>query len=443
MHVLTNIAIAAEALRHNKLRTLLTSLGIIFGVASVIAMLSVGKGAEREILEQMKALGTNNVIIKALVDQKKNPDLQETTEKKKTKWSPGLNITDMNAITDVIPGVRSVSPEIIIECLAVHEDKKRTLKLVGIDSSNIGSTETGLRLGSMFQTHHVVNGAAVCVIGSGVQTKLFANKNPINSQIKCGDLWLTIVGVFQERSLSEKTLEHLGIRDQNYDVYAPYTTVLRRFRNRALLTKRMINEAAREDEDEKKEQSDEEKNPHQVDRLIVQLHNSEQSQAVAEVVGRLLARRHNGVVDFEIIVPELLLRQEQRTKDIFNFVLGAIAGISLIVGGIGIMNIMLASVLERTKEIGIRRAIGARKRDIVIQFLSETVALSLGGGIAGIIVGLALSSAIQRFAGITTVVSILSIIISFTVAAAIGLAAGIIPARRAAYMDPITALRYE
>ncbi len=443
MNLLTNIGIAAEAIQHNKVRTLLTSLGIIFGVSSVIAMLSVGKGAEQEILEQMRALGSNNLIIKSVVEQKVDKEAGEDETKKKKVWSPGLCIADIEAMRATIPTLKSVSPEIVVECLALHSDKKRSVKLVGIDSAHFSAGEYRVQNGTQLQAMHISHSSAVCVIGWGIKTKLFANEDAIGQSIKCGDLWLTIVGVLASNTFTEKTMEHLGIRDQNYDVYAPYTTVLRRFRNRSLLTKRMLNEASRSDNDEEKALTDEEKNPHQVDRIIVQLMDSQNNQAVAEVISRLLARRHNKVPDFEVVVPELLLRQEQRTKDIFNFVLGAIAGISLVVGGIGIMNIMLASVLERTKEIGTRRAIGATRRDIIIQFLSEAIGLSMGGGLIGVGLGVALSYAISQLAEIKTEVTWTSVLMSFSVSAAIGLIAGIVPARRAATMDPVAALRYE
>ncbi len=446
MHLLSNIGIAAEAIQHNKLRTLLTSLGIIFGVGSVIAMLSIGKGAEQEILEQLKALGANNVIVKAVVldDTKKDDSADNPAAQKKKVWSPGLSIDDMSAISEEVPGVQRIAPEIMVECLAVHADKKRTAKLIGADCSTFDIGEYHLRQGQLFSAIQVQNASPVCVIGSGVSTKLFAGQNAVGQMLKCGDLWLSVIGVLDAQQVSEKTLEHLGIRDENFDVYAPYTTVLSRFRNRSLLTKKMINEAAREqNDDEKLQKTAEEKNPNQLDRIIVQLSDSKTNQAVADVLSRLLARRHHAVADFEVIVPELLLRQEQRTKDIFNVVLGAIAGISLLVGGIGIMNIMLASVLERTKEIGTRRAVGATRRDIVAQFLSEAISLSLGGGILGIAVGVGLSFGIERGAGIHTQVSLVSIALSFAVAAVIGLVFGIVPARRAAALDPIVALRYE
>jgi putative ABC transport system permease protein len=234
------------------------------------------------------------------------------------------------------------------------------------------------------------------------------------------------------------------------DVYVPLSTMLARYRDRARLTERDIeaagqavvvttDEASAGDDEERKERE----NPNQLDRIIVRVHESAQVPAVASIVRRMLERRHNDVVDFEVAVPELLLKQEQRTRTIFNIVLGAIASISLIVGGIGIMNIMLATVLERIREIGVRRAVGATRRDIVAQFLAEAVLISTTGGVAGILLGVALSIGIERVAGIHSIVSTPSVIVAFGVSLAVGLVFGIVPAWRAAQEDPVACLRHE
>src|SRR5438093_3534530 len=234
------------------------------------------------------------------------------------------------------------------------------------------------------------------------------------------------------------------------DVYIPIHRMLTRYRNRAKVTQQDIEQASRavvvttQDQPQEDEQTRSERlNRNQLDKIIVRVDDSKYVPSVASVVQRMLKRRHNSMIDFEIMVPELLLKQEQRTKTIFNIVLGAIASISLIVGGIGIMNIMLASVLERIHEIGVRRAVGATRRDILLQFLSEAVLISVAGGGAGILVGGGLSAAIQRFAGIQTIVSYLSVVVAFGVSFTVGLAFGIMPAHRAARQDPVVCLRYE
>ena len=236
------------------------------------------------------------------------------------------------------------------------------------------------------------------------------------------------------------------------DVYVPATTMLLRYRNRALVTQAEIEAASKAEQGNVAPSAEaavdpsvraEQRNMNQLDRIIVRVNEARLVPSVADVVQRMLARRHNAVVDFEVSVPELLLKQEQRTRTIFNVVLGAIASISLIVGGIGIMNIMLASILERIKEIGVRRAMGATRRDIQLQFLAEAVLISMTGGVAGILAGGGAAFAIERLAGIQTIVSPLSVAVAFGVSCTVGLAFGIVPAHRAAQQDPITCLRYE
>jgi putative ABC transport system permease protein len=235
------------------------------------------------------------------------------------------------------------------------------------------------------------------------------------------------------------------------DVYVPLQTMLIRYENRDMITAEDIRMASMRSngmvfivgDSESDEDAEAKKNYHQLDRLVIQVSDTEKMQATAEVISRLLTRRHYEVVDFEIEIPELLLKQQQRTNDIFNYVLGAIAGISLLVGGIGIMNIMLASVLERIKEIGLRLSIGAQKSDIVQQFLFEAIMISVSGGLIGVVLGISMASIVSAVADIPTIVSFTSILLSFGVAATVGLIFGIAPARRAATQDPIASLRYE
>jgi putative ABC transport system permease protein len=261
--------------------------------------------------------------------------------------------------------------------------------------------------------------------------------------------------VLEDRRISAPLAQKLGVRDANMDVYVPLSTALLRYRDRTLVTKRDVEQGARQEmgtsyvvetgptsaaEEEVKR---ERRNYHQLDRIIVRVSDGATVTPVADIVRRMLQRRHNQVIDYEVTVPELLLQQERRTRTIFNVVLGAIASISLIVGGIGIMNIMLASVLERIREIGVRRALGATQQDILWQFLQEAVMISLAGGIAGVLVGAGLSLGIQHFAGIQTLISPLSIVAAFGVSLSVGLVFGIVPAWRAARQDPVACLRYE
>ncbi|MBF8295932.1 MAG: putative rane protein [Bacteroidetes bacterium] len=444
-HITQSLWIAVEAISHNKLRAMLTSLGIVFGVGSVISMLAVGTGAKQEILEQMKLLGATNIIITPIVEQEEGKvaedELQKKTEKK--RFSPGLTLLDAESIRRTVPYVEFISPEVVVETMVLREGLKRTSKLVGVDSTYFAATDFALERGRIFSKKNMELASPVAVIGHAIKTKFFAKEDPIGGRIKCGNLWLTVIGVLQERTISKQTIQHLGLRDYNYDIYTPVSALLLRYKNRTLVTRLDVQKASRStgsgDDSEQKKPV----NYHQLDRLVVRVSNSERMASLAEVISRMLERRHNNVVDFQVTIPEQLLRQEQRTKEIFNIVLGAIASISLIVGGIGIMNIMLASVMERTKEIGIRRAAGATRRDIALQFLSEAMMISVTGGIIGILLGVGLSFAIQKLAGIMTIVSAISVFLSFIISISIGIAFGFFPARRAAEQDPVICLRYE
>jgi putative ABC transport system permease protein len=445
-HLMFSGRTAAEAVAHNKLRASLTSLGILFGVASVIAMLAIGNGAEQEILAQMKLLGANNIVITPNVEQKEGK-VDKDAKKDSKRFSPGLSWLDAHAIREAIPQVSRVSSEVVINGTITREGHHRSGKIVGVDSSYFDVMNLRLSKGTIFSALHFSGVAQVAVIGPGVAKRFFTTQDPVGNRVKVGNEWLTVVGVLEDRYVSDKAAKDLGIRDANMDVYVPLPTMLRRFRDRSQITQTEMELAARSftsnDSSETDEQRAEKRNYHQLDKIIVQVDRSEIVGDVAEVVRRMLQRRHNDVTDFEITVPELLLKQEQRTKAIFNVVLGAIASISLVVGGIGIMNIMLASILERIKEIGVRRAMGATQKDVMWQFLSEAVMISLAGGLAGIIVGGLLSFGIERFAKISTIVSSSSVFVAFGVSVAVGLVFGIVPASRAAKQDPITCLRYE
>lgn len=450
--LLANLLIAIEAVLANRVRSILTALGIIFGVAAVIAMLAIGNGAQQEILEQIKLVGVNNIIIEPVVEQTEEDLTDEDQAKEKKKFSPGLTMADKQSILETIPGVETISPEILIETYIIKNGIRRSAKLVGVEPSYFDIFNFTLSDGKMFNETQLEKGEAVCIIGKSIAAKFFPSENPIGKMIKCGPNWLKVIGILDERFISESSISKLGIRDYNMDVYTPLQTVLIRYKNRAMLTQEMIQGANRGSSGNvffggsggnSEEKSPQNVNYHQLDRLVVQVAETEKLNPTADVIVRMLERKHNQVVDYEIEIPELLLKQQQRTNDIFSYVLGAIAGISLIVGGIGIMNIMLASVLERIKEIGLRLSIGAKKNDIINQFMFESMMISISGGFIGIVLGVTMALAVSRFADIPTVISFGSILISFGVATAIGLIFGIAPARKAALQDPITSLRYE
>jgi putative ABC transport system permease protein len=446
---LHDIHIAIESIMGNKLKSMLTALGIIFGVAAVISMLAIGNGAQQEILDQIKMVGVNNIVITPAEDISEDGEAQESGEKATRKYSPGLTLADAEAIRKVLPDVERISPEISINTFVVHAGVRYPAKILAVSTDFFQLYSLGLSEGDYFTQYQNEHGFPVCVIGYNVKTKLFNNEDPIGKYIKFGGIWLCVTGVLEKSQVSTtSTFDNAGVNMNNDNVYIPIKTMLMRYQNRALVNTMQGNVSGiffsggrisiRTASDDNTSS-----NYHQLDRIIVQVKETEQLNSAVEVLGRMLLRRHQEVKDYEITVPELLLKQQQRTKDVFNIVLGAIAGISLLVGGIGIMNIMFASVMERIKEIGTRLAIGAKKNDIVAQFLSEAILISVTGGAIGVILGVGLSLIIEYTFDIKTVISFFSILIAFGVSAAVGVIFGYSPAKRAAERDPIESLRYE
>jgi putative ABC transport system permease protein len=430
-------------IKTNKVRTFLTALGIIFGVASVITMLAIGNGAEKEILSQLELVGVNNIVVTPLPDLEDETESEsedETKNNESKKFSKGLDILDALSITKTIPSVKIVSPEIILDTYVINDGKQNSVKLIGVSPAFFNVSNINIEKGNIFTNYQINNAMPVCVIGKKVEKKLFTGESALGKQIKVKDVWLQVVGVIEEKLISDKAQEDLGIRDLNQDIYIPIKTFLVRYRDRKIITDNL--EANRNNQNGPKERIAR-GNYHQIDKLTIQVFNSNELKATAEVLSKLLKRKHNDVLDFEISIPIQLLKQQQKTKQIFNIVLSIIAGISLLIGGIGIMNIMLASVLERTKEIGIIRAIGATEEDVILQFLSESVLISVGGGIIGIIVGIIGAYVIEIVSGIETVLSLNSILLSFFIAVIVGLVFGIFPAKAAANKKPIQALRSE
>lgn len=440
-----SIQIAIGAVFDNKVRSMLTALGIIFGVAAVISMLAIGNGAKKEVLDQMKLVGVNNIVITPLESDDKSSNSEESDEegteaeeeKSKEKLSRGLTLEEAYSIKKIIPGVERVSPEVINQTRIIYSDRgvKGTFTGVTADYFDIYSLE--LDKGSYFSDFHYQHAKQVCLIGHNIKSRLFPTEDAIGKQIKCGDVWLTIIGVLRSHGSAGEQMSALKLSDFNMNVYAPLETVLIRYNDRSIVTKKSLKGRGRD------ANNTTESNRNQLDKLVVQVTETDKLKTTAAVLNKMLLRRHAGAKDFQITVPELLLKQEQKTRSIFNLVLGAIASISLIVGGIGIMNIMLASVMERIREIGVRRAIGATQKDIVFQFLSEATIISVTGGLIGIILGLVIAQLITQFTEIPTIVSAYSILISFGVSAGIGVIFGYMPAKKAAEKDPVASLRHE
>jgi len=440
----SNFTEAFRMIETNKVRTFLTALGIIFGVAAVITMLAIGNGAEKEILAQLELVGVNNIVITPIPDDEDSNASEEQEEGQSgepKRFSKGLDMSDVLSIKENISTVKIVSPEIILDTYVINNGKQNSVKLIGVNTSFFESSNIDIENGKIFSKYQTSNALPVCIIGKKVEKKLFTGESALGKQIKVKDVWLQVVGIIEEKLISDKAQENLGIRDLNQDVYIPIKTFLVRYRDRKIITDDY--EANNNGNQNGPKERIPRGNYHQIDKLTVQVSNSNELKATAEVLSRMIKRRHNDVLDFEITIPIQLLKQQQKTKQIFNIVLSIIAGISLLIGGIGIMNIMLASVLERTKEIGIIRAIGATQQDVILQFLSESVLISVGGGIIGIIVGIIGAYVIQIATGIETILTLNSIILSFLVAVLVGLVFGIAPAKAAANKDPIEAIRHE
>ena len=401
---------ALEELATHKLRTLLTLLGMIFGVGAVIAMLSVGEGAEREALQIIDAMGMRNIIVKA----KSMPEdlLSEIRED-----SLGLSEADLDAARKTLPFLTNwgAIKRIRTYNLFSHHGKS--------DARVIGASPEYFKLANLEvsagRTLGQVDDAAltqVCVLGVQAARDLCGTADPVGMRVKINHLWFTVVGVLKDRNLGKSEFEGVKLRSTRNDVFVPLSTALKRFSLKHL--------------------------EEELDEFHIQLREGVSSQMAALTLSRLLETRHRGVDDFELVVPEALLEQHRKTQSIFNIVMSAIAGISLLVGGIGIMNIMLANVLERTREVGIRRAIGATQADIKRLFLIEAFAISFFGGVLGILLGFGIAAVIAGFSGWATAFSIKGVVLSVSVCAGIGLVFGIYPAVKAARLDPIEALRH-
>jgi putative ABC transport system permease protein len=437
---LHNLNSAIEAVFANKFRSILTALGIIFGVAAVIAMMAIGNGAQQEILEQIKMVGVNNIVITPIIEKDENAGAanaeSENGGTNKKKYIPGLTLQDAESLQQVIPGIGLVSPEVVYNTFAVKSGTRSQVKFSGVMPAFFEVFSLDLMQGEMFSHYQVENGQPVCIIGPEVRAKFFSKESPLGKRLKCGDVWLEVIGVLKSREVTQNATKELGVSEFNNTVFVPVKTILMRYRDRSLITQAMLMNAG-------DDQANKSENQNQLDKIILQVSDSEKMTATAAVVKRILKRRHAGEENFEIKIPELLLRQEQRTKDIFNIVLGAIASISLIVGGIGIMNIMLASVMERIREIGVRMAMGARRTDIIFQFIAEATLISITGGFIGVILGVILAKVIMQITGILTIISMLSIVVSFGVSATVGIVFGLMPARKASRQDPVTSLRHD
>ena len=448
-----DVVIAVEAILANKMKSFLTALGIMFGVAAVISMLAIGKGAQQEVLEQIKLVGVNNIIVtpssQSLLSPESNQSSGEDNKSSKKRYSPGLTLLDAMSIKKVIPTVDRISPVISMSYYAIKEGKSYPVVLEGVSPEYFGLLNMKIDLGDKFTEAQSLKGVPVCVIGANIRKRFFNQDDPVGQYIKCGKVWLKVIGVIEQRDFTASASDEMGISSSDNRIIVPAKTLLLRFKDRSAIKPEtmdnmvgggMVIMIGGGGDDQSAPVKAKERND-QLDKIIIQVKETDQLASTANVIKRLLLRRHSDIYDFEVTVPELLLKQQQKTNEIFNIVLGAIAGISLIVGGIGIMNIMLASVWERIREIGTRQAIGASRKDIIVQFLAESTLISVFGGLIGVILGIVLAHLIQMTADIKTIVSFFSVLVAFFVSATVGIVFGYLPAKKAASQDPVESLR--
>jgi putative ABC transport system permease protein len=403
-----------ENLLTHKLRSLLTMLGMIFGVAAVVAMLSIGAGAQQKVMAFIEQLGVRNLIVEA----KEASNWQAMQKTRRT--SPGLTLLDYDAIRNGLSGLQQSTPRKRFTPSKILPKPQLESPIVyGVQASYLGIASLKVTGGRFFSEVEDNASAPVCVLGAGARDSLFGAASPIGEYIKLDEQWFRVVGIVSPQLAAQGDLSGAPSEDQNNLIYAPLNSVLFR-----------VADSQNWFRDE-------------IDGIYLNLVSADESSTKARVVRAILNSSHHDTPDFSVLVPAELLAERRRTEQLFNTVMVAIASISLLVGGIGIMNIMLAAILERTREIGVRRAVGAKQSDIVRQFVTEAVLISFAGGLLGIVLGFVMSELIAWFAGWSTVVTFTSILLAFLVSISVGLIFGIYPAVKAARLDPVEAIRYE
>ncbi len=419
------VRLGLKSLRLHKLRSLLTVLGIVFGVCSVIAMLAIGEGASFEAQEQIKNLGSQNIILQSV----KPPEEQKVSDKANQSYvlQYGLTYRDIKRIQSTIPGVTVVVPGRIMREYVWNISRRVDCEIMGTVPWYPQMRNHHVARGRFFSDEEMEDKANVCVLGAEMVKVLFPLDSPLGRHIRIGSDYYAVIGVMEPGGKGPKTDEpQANVKAAANRMFIPLETAKTRYGEILIKQRSGSTEAERV----------------QLHEVTVKVATPEQVPAVADAIKEVMERNHKKR-DYDVIVPLELLKRAERTKQIFNIVLGSIAAISLLVGGIGIMNIMLATVTERTREIGIRRALGAKRRDIVVQFLVETVMLSGAGGLIGVLLGVTVPWMVSRFAGMKTIVTPWSPMLAFTISALVGIVFGIYPAIRAASMDPVEALRHE
>jgi putative ABC transport system permease protein len=409
-----DVQLGMQNLLVHGMRSLLTMLGMIFGVAAVVAMLSIGAGARQKVMALIEQMGVHNLIVEA------KETLEWQAHDKIRNISPGLTLQDYRVIQDDLQGVIASTPRKKMTPSKIFPKAQQDMPTVmGVEPSYQKIAGLHLLSGRFFDQGDEDHGAPVCVLGAAAKWSLFGSSNPLDQYVKVNEQWFRVIGVVSPQLSSQGDSAVTGGVDVNNNMYIPLTSAFLRL------------------EDSYSNVRDE------IDGIYLNLGDGVNMPEAAQVVRAILDSSHHGADDFSIVVPAELLAEQKRTEQLFNTVMVAIASISLLVGGIGIMNIMLASILERTREIGLRRAVGARQSDIVRQFVVEATMISFAGGTIGVVFGFVISRLIAWLAGWSTIVTFSSIALAFLVSISVGLVFGIYPATKAARLDPVEAIRYE
>jgi putative ABC transport system permease protein len=419
LRIARNVRLGVKNLWLHRLRSLLTMLGVVFGVASVVAMLAVGEGASAHALDQIRRLGSNNLILTSV-----KPAEDEASGQQRSWMSIyGLTYEDEERIRDTIPGVRRTVPAKFVRKEGRLGERAIELRVVGTTPHWFDLVKRRVIAGRTLAPQDRAAFAAVCVLTENGARKLLATREALGESVRIGTEFFEVVGIVASESSSGTGIQ---TPDQDVDVYVPIEVSRERYGE--IVTRRSTGSMERE--------------LVELHQVLVEVESIDRVEATAAAITRMLDHFHKRD-DTKVNVPLALLRQAEETQRTFNIVLGSIAGISLLVGGIGIMNIMLASVTERTREIGIRRAIGAKRSQIVGQFLVETLVLSVVGGLLGVGLGALVPWLIERLAGMPTLVQPWSVLLAVGISAIVGFLSGLYPAVRAANVDPIVALRHE
>lgn len=413
----------------HKLRSLLTMLGTILGVGSVISMLAIGEGSKQHAVEQIRKLGAANVIVRSVKPEETDEPIGNSSGQRVSRvLDYGLKHRDFDQLTTAIPNIVEAVPISLVRKNAqFNRHRISNARLLGTTPAYLRVKNLEIKRGRFLSDSDLNTTANVAVLGAGAANKLFGYEDPLGKSLLLGQGAYQVVGVLRTQDPGGAAPAAIGLQDFNNDIYIPLTAAQRRFGELQMIVRSGSEEFER----------------NQLSEITLTLSHEKLVSATASMVRTLLEKSHRDSNDFEIQVPLELLQQAEREKQIWNLVLGSIAGISLLVGGIGIMNIMLATVTERTREIGIRRALGAKRRDIISQFLVETMVLSTFGGLLGIALGIAIPTVVSISSEIQTMISFRAIGLAFGISVLIGIVFGVYPARRAAMLDPIEALRHE